>query len=77
MWAQAFFREIGIAGRKVGMKSTVVEALWKFKFMIQERNQEELNRLVDSKGWPRVGVVGREAAMAAYLFSLQGFAAAR
>ncbi len=69
-WDQAFFREIGIAGRKVGMKSSVVEALWKFKFMIQERNQEELERLVASKGWPRVGDVGNEAAMAAYLVTM-------
>jgi hypothetical protein len=66
-WDQAFFVEVGIAGRKIGMKSSVVEALWKFKFMIQERNQEELEGLIAKKGWPRIGDVGREAAMAAYL----------
>ena len=66
-WDQAFFVEVGIAARKTGMKSSVVEALWKFKFMIQKRNQEELERLIANKGWPRVGAVGSEAAMAAFL----------
>jgi hypothetical protein len=66
-WDQAFFIEVGIAGRKTGMKSSVVEALWKFKFMIQKWNQEELEGLIDKKGWPRIGAVGRDAAMAAYL----------
>lgn len=66
-WDQAFFVEVGIAGRKIGMKSSVVEALWKFKFMIQRRNQAEIEGLIDKKGWPRVGAVGPEAAMAAFL----------
>ena len=69
-WDQAFFIEVGIAGRKIGMKSSVVEALWKFKFMIQDRNQQELERLISAKGWPRVGDVGPEAAMAAYLVTM-------
>ncbi len=69
-WDQAFFIEIGIAGRKIGMKSSVVEALWKFKFMVQERNEQELERLIAGKGWPRVGSVGKEAAMAAYLVTM-------
>jgi hypothetical protein len=64
---QAYFTQIGIAGRKTGMKSSVVEALWDFKFMIQERNQEELGKLIAAKGWPRVADVGSDAAMAAYL----------
>jgi tetratricopeptide (TPR) repeat protein len=69
-WDQAYFAEVGIAGRKVGMKSSVVEALWAFKFMIQERSQAELERLVAAKGWPRVRAVGSEAAMAAYLVAM-------
>jgi hypothetical protein len=64
---QAFFVEVGIAGRKAGMKSSVVEALWTLKFMVQRRNQEELVGWLDRKGWPRVGAVGPEAAMAAFL----------
>lgn len=66
-WDQAFFLEVGIAGRKIGMKSSVVEALWTFKFMVQERNQAELETLVSRKGWPRVRDVGPEAAFGAYL----------
>jgi len=66
-WDQAFFVEVGIAGRKTGMKSSVVEALWKFKFMIQKRSQEELEGLIARKGWPRIGAVGQDAAMAAFL----------
>jgi len=66
-WDQAFFTEVGIAGRKLGMKSSVVEALWKFKFMIQKRSQEELEGLIARKGWPRVRDVGPEAAFAAFL----------
>ena len=69
-WDQAFFIEVGIAGRKVGMKSSVVEALWAFKFMIQARNQAELEGLIARKGWPRVGQVGPEAAMAAFLVTM-------
>lgn len=66
-WDQAYFAEVGIAGRKIGMKSSVVEALWTFKFMVQQRNQQELVGWLDRKGWPRVGAVGPEAAMAAFL----------
>jgi hypothetical protein len=64
---QAYFTQVGIAGKKIGMKSSVVEALWDFKFMIQERNQEELGKLIDEKGWPKIKDVGEEAAMASYL----------
>ena len=65
-WDQAFFLEVGIAGRKIGMKSSVVEALWAFKFLVQEKNQAELEKLVARKGWPRARDVGREAAFGAY-----------
>jgi hypothetical protein len=69
-WDQAYFIEVGIAGRKTGMKSSVVEALWAFKFMIQERNQAELEALFAQKGWPRVQAVGPEASMGAYLVAM-------
>lgn len=64
---QAFFNEIMIAGRKLEMRSSVTSALWRAKLMISERNQQELAPLLDARGWPRIGNVGREAAMAAYL----------
>lgn len=67
---QAYFNEIGIAFRKFGMRSSVASALWRLKFMIQEKNQKELEQLVAAKGWPKIGVVGSEAAMAAYLVAI-------
>jgi hypothetical protein len=67
---QAYFNEIGIAFRKFGMRSSVASALWRLKFMIQEKNQKELEQLVAAKGWPRIGEVGSEAAMAAYLVAM-------
>lgn len=38
--------------------------------MIQEKNQKELEQLVAAKGWPKIGEVGSEAAMAAYLVAM-------
>lgn len=67
---QACFNEIGIAFRKFGMRSSVASALWRLKFMIQEKNQKELEQLVEAKGWPKIGEVGSEAAMAAYLVAI-------
>lgn len=67
---QAVFTEIDIAGRKIGMKSSVVEALWNYKFMIQKNNQKELEELITLKGWPKINEVGSEAAMGAYLVAI-------
>ncbi len=66
-WDQAYFAEVGIAARKTGMKSSVVEAIWKLKLLISKRNQADLEALLANRSWPRVGQVGQEAAMAAYL----------
>jgi hypothetical protein len=67
---QAYFNEIGIAFRKFGMRSSVASALWKLKFMIQEKSQKELEQLVAAKGWPKIREVGSEAFMAAYLVAM-------
>ncbi len=67
---QAYFKEIGIAGRKIGMKSSVVEALWNSKFMIQKNSQKALEELIVLKGWPKIKDVGSEAAMGAYLVAI-------
>jgi len=67
---QAYFNEIGIVFRKFGMRSSVASALWRLKFMIQEKNQKELEQLIAAKGWPKIGEVGSEAAMAAYLVAM-------
>ena len=64
---QAYFLETGIAGRKLGFKSSVVEALWDLKFLISEMNQKELETWLDKKGWPRKSEVGSDAAFTAWL----------
>ncbi len=69
-WDQAYFLETGIAGRKIGMRSSVQEAMWTLKFMIQERSQAELRKLVAQKGWPRTAAVGDEAVWGAYLVAM-------
>lgn len=69
-WDQAFFQEVGIAARKNGPRSSVVEAIWTLKFLVQQRSQRELESLVAEKGWPRAGRVGSEAAMGAYLVAM-------
>jgi hypothetical protein len=63
---QAHFSEIDLAGRKLGFQSTVVRAIWKLKFMINEKNQIELEGLIAKKGWPKNSVVGTQAASAAF-----------
>ncbi len=67
---QAYFTEVGITIRKLGMRNSVASAIWRLKFMIQKQNQLELEQLVAAKGWPRTKNVGREAVMAAYLVAM-------
>jgi hypothetical protein len=69
---QAYFAEVGIAGRKVGMRSSVQEAIWDLKLLMQEQSQKELDGLLARKGWPRAADVGPEAAFAAYLVLMHG-----
>jgi hypothetical protein len=64
---QAYFSEVVLAFRKTGRNSSVHEALLNYQAMIHEMNQNELEKLIAAKGWPRIKDVGREAAMAAYL----------
>jgi hypothetical protein len=64
---QTFFMEVGIAARKTGFKSSVMETLWQVKFIIQKYSQKDLDELLSKKGWPRIKDVGREAAMGSYL----------
>jgi len=69
---QAYFVEIGIAGRKVGMRSSVQEAIWDLKVLMQQQSQEEIDRLLTRKGWPRAAEVGPEAVWGAYLVLMHG-----
>jgi hypothetical protein len=67
---QAYFDEIMIAHKKLGMRSSVSSAIWKLKSLIQEKNQAEFEKIVNAKGWPKVSDVGREAFMSAYLVAM-------
>ena len=67
---QAYFNEIGIVFRKVGMRSSVASAIWKLKFMVHEKSQKELEQLVALKGWPKTSEVGQPAVMSAYLVAM-------
>ncbi|RPH32573.1 MAG: hypothetical protein EHM93_08840 [Bacteroidales bacterium] len=64
---QAYQDELVIAGRKLGLKSSVHEALWSFKFMINEQNQKELVALINKKGWPKANDVGKDGVFTAWL----------
>jgi len=64
---QAYYNDIDIAGKKIGMNSTVVIALWDLKDRINKQNQIELEQLIESKGWPKISEVGGMAAGAAFL----------
>lgn len=64
---QAYYTEIKLAELKVGKNSSVVKALWKLKHILNEKNQEELEKLIELKGWPKQSEVGRRAASAAFL----------
>lgn len=63
---QSYINEIFIAGRKIGMKSSVVEALFRSKSMLNEMAIKELEKLISEKGWPRNSDVGPAAAGAAF-----------
>jgi hypothetical protein len=64
---QAYYGDIEIAEKKIGMKSSVVKALWELKHLYNEKNQQELEKLIDTKGWPKISNVGNKAAGAAFL----------
>lgn len=63
---QAYFKEIGIAGRKTGSNSSVVRSIWRYKFSINEKNLAELESLIAKKGWPKKSDVGSSAAGTAF-----------
>ncbi|NSW93520.1 MAG: hypothetical protein HPY62_02295 [Bacteroidales bacterium] len=67
---QYCFCEVGLAVRKLGPGSPVVDALRRLQKMINDNNLKELERLLVQKGWPRRSEVGPEAAAAAF-FLLQ------
>lgn len=66
-WDQAYFYEINIAERKIGMDSPVNQALWELKDKVNKENQRVLDSIIVKKGWPKISQVGKTAAHAAFL----------
>ncbi|MHC1730677.1 MAG: DUF6624 domain-containing protein [Bacteroidales bacterium] len=60
------FYETGIAVRNLGPRSPVVTALRRMQSMQNEKNLEELEILLEIKGWPEKSQVGREASEAPF-----------
>lgn len=64
---QAGRMKIQEARREHGFDSPEVEALWEAQQKIDETNLRQLEEIVATYGWPGESLVGREAAMAAFL----------
>lgn len=66
-WDQAYYYEINIAEKKIGMDSPVNQALWELKDKVNKENQRVLDSIIAKKGWPKISQVGKTAAHAAFL----------
>ncbi|MFO0321885.1 MAG: DUF6624 domain-containing protein [Bacteroidota bacterium] len=64
---QAYYSDISVAEKKIGTNSTVVNALWDLKEIINNKNQKELELLIQKKGWPKISSVGYDASITAFL----------
>ncbi len=64
---QAYYEEIMLAQKKIGMFSTVELALWEFKKNLNETNLKNLEDIIETKGWPKISDVGENAAGGAFL----------
>jgi len=64
---QAYYSDIMLAQKKIGMFSTVELALWEFKKSLNETNLKNLEDIVETKGWPKISDVGESAAGGAFL----------
>lgn len=60
------FYETGIAARKLGPASPVVSALRRLQAMMNEKNLNEIEKLLATRGWPKKSQVGQAAAGAAF-----------
>lgn len=64
---QAYYSEIDLAENTTKYPKLIVEALWDLKNTINLKNQNELELLIEKKGWPKISKVGSRAASAAFL----------
>ena len=74
---QTGFYEMGIAVRNLGPGSPVVTALRRMQALQNEKNLEELEVLLDSRGWPEKSQVGSEASEAPFYVLQHANAAAQ
>ena len=64
---QAYYDDIKLVEKKIGMHSSVSNTLWQMKIKINEKNQSDLIELIEKKGWPKSSEVGGRAASSAFL----------
>ncbi|CAN5222507.1 hypothetical protein BH09BAC5_BH09BAC5_28780 [soil metagenome] len=69
---QAYYYEIDIIEKKIGMNSPVEAALWEEKEKIIEKNVFTLDSIVNLKGWPKISELGHYAGSAAFLIVQHG-----
>lgn len=66
-WDQAYYYEIDIAERALGIDSPVASAFWNLKEEINKRNVLRLDSIIKIKGWPTMTTVGHYGSQAAFL----------
>lgn len=64
---QAYYSDITVAEQKTGKTSSVVLALWELKNKLNKENQQQLEKLIQEKGWPKRSIVGKHSARTAFL----------
>lgn len=66
-WDQAYFYELAIADRKLGMQSPVSKCIRDYKEKSNLENHRLLDSIFEIKGWPLISQVGSTAAQGAIL----------
>lgn len=64
---QALYYAAAIEEKKSGKSSEAVKKIWALKTDINLHNQQELETLLQSEGWPKISEVGYVAASTAFL----------
>lgn len=64
---QAYYYEIDLAEKKMGMSCPVAIALWNAKEALNRQNLADLDSIIRVKGWPKISEVGHMASGAAFL----------
>ncbi|MEO5642231.1 MAG: DUF6624 domain-containing protein [Bacteroidia bacterium] len=64
---QAYYYEIDLADKKMGMNSPVSNALWTAKENFNRQNVETLDSIINASGWPKISEVGQLGSVTAFL----------